>query len=733
MDIIKIISEELGLEEKNVQTVVSLLDGGDSVPFISRYRKDFTGNMQDFQVRNVEERLSQLRNLEEKKQTAYKSIEEQGKMTPEIAQALEDARTIAEVEDIYRPYKLKKETRVEKALKAGLDNLAKFIYENRVEENKDQLLIEEATKYICETYPTAEDCIKGAQDVIAGNVSDNPNYRNRIKNHARKTAILKAKLTKEPTKNVYDNYDGFESLLYKVPSFRCLAINRGVKEDCLTKEIILDDEKNLSEIIWFEIPDECVYKDIVEEAINDSYKRLIKPSIENELFSDLFDKSEDESIEGFKENLKQVLLEPPVKGKKIMAIDPGIRTGCKWVVLNENGDILEHGISLLTHRGTAYREAVETMIDLLTKHKVDLVALGNGTGGRETERALVKDILPEVPNCSYVFVSESGASIYSASKLAQKEFPEYDVTTRGAISIGRRLIDPLSELVKIPPESIGVGQYQHDMNQTKLKKALGGEVEDVVNYVGVDLNIATSHILTYISGLSSTLAKNIIDYRQKNRGFRSREELKSVKGFGDKAFTNCAGFLRIADGYEPLDNTAVHPESYDIAKAILNKFNVDLKGDKSKLSEISDQQIKALATELNVGEHTLHDIIKELIKPSRDPRKELRKPRLIPNVDTIEKVKPGMVMEGIVRNITQFGAFVDIGVHNEGLVHVSQITDQFVKDIKDFLKIGDLVKVKVIEVIPEKKAIKLTMKNIHQLKLTVDEMAESGVETPSEE
>lgn len=718
MDIIKIISDELGLEESQISAAVNLLDQGDSVPFIARYRKEVTNNMKDNELRYTEQRLDALRQLEARKLSVYKAIDEQGKMTPEIAKALEDAKTTREVEDIYRPFKLKKESRVEKALKAHLDQLAKYIYTDKTGE-----LDKEAEKYICEDFPTKEACIKGACDVIAGNISDNTNYRINIKNLAKKNAILKAKLTKEPTSHLYDLYDGFEGLISKMPAYRALAINRGCKEKCLSKEIVLDNERNKEEIAYFEIPKNTPYKDLLLACIEDAYKRLIKPSIDNDIFSDLMERSEDYSIEKFKLNLKQVLLESPVKNKVIMGFDPGLRTGCKIAILNPQGDVIATDVSHITHKGKALRESIERLIDLINKYNVNIIALGNGTGGREAEEILTKEVLPNVKDCSYVFVSESGASIYSASDIAQKEFPNYDVTIRGAISIGRRLLDPLSELVKIPPESIGVGQYQHDLNQSKLKKALAGEIEDAVNYVGVDLNIASSYILTYISGLSKSLAESIVDYRKVHGAFKNREELNKVKGFGSKAFTNCAGFLRI-DGDNPLDNTGIHPESYGIAKKILNIYHIyDLKADKSKLEELKDEDFIRLSSELNVGELTLRDIVKELIKPSRDPRTEIRKPRLMKSVNEISKVKPGMVMEGTVRNITDFGAFIDIGVHCEGLLHKSQISESYVKDVNDYFKIGDIVKVEVIEVDVEKKAIKLSTKKVSAKTLTVDTIA----------
>ena len=715
MDIVKIISEELNLNENQISSAINLLDQGASVPFIARYRKEATNNMKDSELRYTEQRLEALRQLEIRKQAVYKAIDEQGKITSEISEALENAKTIREVEDIYRPFKIKKDTRVEKALKAHLDKLAQYIYNDRTGD-----LENEAKKYICEEFKDAESCIKGACDVIAGNISDNTNYRVNIKRLAKRNAVLKAKLVKNPASHLYDIYDNFEALISKVPAYRALAINRGCKEKCLKKEILLDDETNKSEIAYFEIKKSNPYKELLKECVEDAYKRLIKPSIENDLFSDLMEKSEDYSIEKFKINLKQVLLEAPVKNKVIMGFDPGLRTGCKLAILSPQGDVLQTDVSKITHKGTALNEAVDQLINLIERYHVDIIALGNGTGGREAEEVLVKKVLPHVPYCSYVFVSESGASIYSASDIARNEFPNYDVTIRGAISIGRRLLDPLSELVKIPPESIGVGQYQHDLNQTKLKKALKGEIEDAVNYVGVDLNIASSYILTYISGLSKSLAESICDYRKQHGAFNNREELLSVKGFGSKAYENCAGFLRI-DGDNPLDNTGIHPESYEVAHKILNKFNiVDIKQAKDVLSNLHESDIEKLSKELNIGVLTLNDIIKELIKPTRDPRTEIRKARLLKNVNDITKVKPGMVLEGTVRNITDFGAFIDIGVHCEGLLHKSQISDKFVKDVNDFLKIGDIVKVYVISVEPESKSIKLSTKMVKDLPLTVD-------------
>lgn len=720
MDIVKIISEELNLKENQISNCITLLDQGDTVPFISRYRKDVTGNMIDVQVRYVADRVEVLRQLEQRKQHVFKVIDEQGKMTEQIAHDLENATTLNEVEDIYRPYKVKKETRVAKALKANLDKLADYIQEGKTENP----LMEEAAKYVCDDYKTPEACIQGASDIIAGKISDNPNYRNFIKKYYAKSAVLKATKSPKAISNVYDNYANFENLLFKTPSFRILAINRGVKQKCLTKEIILNDEAIIDRICDFEVKEHHPYKEILDNCVIDAYNRLIKPSISNEFFSECLEKSEDKSIEGFKLHLRQVLLEAPVKDKVIMGIDPGLRTGCKIAIIDAQGTVIYHGVAYLHNAGTKRKEHLDNFINIIKQYKVNLMALGNGTGGRETEEILVKYILPEVENVSYCFVSESGASIYSASDVAREEFPEYDVTIRGAISIARRLLDPLSELVKIPPESIGVGQYQHDLNQTKLKNALKGEVEDVVNLVGVDLNIASSYILTYISGLSKSLAKNIVEYKAEHGAFKTRSELLNVKGFGNKAFENCAGFLRI-DGEEPLDNTAIHPESYKVAKEILKIYNIEVLDDfgRAKLGMIKEDDYEKLAKRLHVGVITLQDIVKELIKPTRDPRTEIKKATLLRTVNDISKVKVGMVLEGTVRNITEFGAFVDIGVHNEGLLHKSEISENYVSDINQYLKIGDIIKVKVILVDLDRKQIKLSMKKVSSLPLTTEDQA----------
>lgn len=719
MDIIKTISEELNLTYAQVGKAIELLDEGNSVPFIARYRKEITNNMLDHDLRYTEKRVEELRQLENKKQTVYSKIEELGKMTVEISKALENAKTTREVDDIYRPYKPEKTTKVERALKAGLEKLALYIYND-----KTGNLENESKKYICEEYPTIEDCIRGACDIIVGNISDNTNYRVNIKRSAKKNAVLNANLVKEPTSHIYDNYDNFSARLLSVPSFRALAINRGCKEKCLKKEIVLDDETNIAEISYFEVKNKTPYKELMQKCCEEAYKKYIKPSVSNDLFSDLMERSEDESIEKFKINLKQVLLEAPVKNKVIMGFDPGLRTGCKLAIINPQGDVIYTGVSKITHNGTAQKDSVAELVDLINKYHVDIIALGNGTGGREAEEILLKHVLKQVPFCSYVFVSESGASIYSASEIAQKEFPDYDVTIRGAVSIARRLLDPLSELVKIPPESIGVGQYQHDLNQTKLKKALSGQIEDAVNYVGVDLNIASSYILTYISGLSKKLAESICDYRREHGAFKSREELKEVKGFANKAYLNSCGFLRI-DGTNPLDNTGIHPESYDVAHKVLGKYGIkDIRDAKDVLQTLTEADIVKVAKELNVGELTLKDIIKELIKPTRDPRTEIRKPRLIDKVKDIKDVVPGMILEGTVRNITDFGAFIDIGVHCEGLLHKSQISDKFVKDVNEFLHISQIVKVKVLSVDVDSRSIKLSMKDAKDLDLTIDTMKE---------
>lgn len=718
MDINKIISEELKLNLTNVNSAVELLDNGDSVPFISRYRKEVTGGLNDEEMRNIESRLLTLRNLADRKNTVYKSLADQNitiEDNPELFKKIDETLSLTELEDIYRPYKPKKLTRATKAIKAGLKPLSEYI-----KTDKTGNLNEEAKKYLTEEnakeFPTVESVIQGAWDIIAEEISDNPSYRVFIKDLAFKSGVLQSTKLEKVEDQTYDNYQNYSRLLTQVKPYNTLAINRGVNRKCLSKKIILDDEYILKHISTFEIPRNTPYTTGFQNVIEDSYDRLIYPSVCNDIFSTLMDTASDSSIEEFKASLKATLLFPPLKGRKVLGFDPGFSHGCKLAIVDENGKLLEHLVLKDPyHSEYLYKVAKDTVIKILNKYKIFTIALGNGTASRESQKMLeeIRDENSNLNNLEISVVSESGASIYSATASAQKEFPELEPNIRSSISIARRLQDPLAELVKIPPESIGVGQYQYDIDNKKLKEALKNVVEDCVNYVGVDLNSASYSLLSYVSGISEKVAISIVSYRDQNGTIKSREELKSIKGLGPKVFENCAGFLRIPESKEMLDNTSVHPESYSIAYKLLDVLN--LKNEinrKDELSKLKDSEIKELSNKLNCGFDTLKDIIKELIKPSRDPRSDAKTAKLNPEVTDIKQISVGQILEGTIRNVTGFGFFVDIGVEIDGLVHISQIASHFVSDPHSEGKPGDIVKVKVIEVDVNRKRISLTMKDV---------------------
>ena len=701
MSIIEILQQEFNIKKSYLENVINLIDEGNTIPFIARYRKEMTGALYDQVLREIFDRLNYLRNLEEKKEQTKKLIEEQGALTEEILLSINKATTITEVDDIYRPFRPKRRTRATIAKELGLEPLANVI----LEQNKNDNIEEIAKDFINENVETIEDAINGAKDIIAELISDNADYRAIIRKEFLKKGILATKATKEET-SVYDMYYDFSEPVNKIAGHRVLAINRGEKEGFLNVKIEEPLEDILKILQYKILKNDNKY---IIETIEDSYKRLIAPSIEREIRSYLTEKSEEGAIKVFGENLKQLLMQAPIKDKVVLAIDPGFRTGCKIAVIDGIGKVLQTGVIYATTGSKPkIEEAKKILTEYIKKYDVEIIAIGNGTASRESELFVV-DLIKEINlPLFYIIVNEAGASVYSASKLGAEEFPDYDVALRSAVSIGRRLQDPLAELVKIDPKSIGVGQYQHDMNQKRLSEMLGGVVESCVNNVGVDLNTASASLLSYISGISSSIAKNIIKYREENGKFKNRKELLKVNKLGPKAFLQCAGFLRITDGEQILDNTSVHPESYDVAKNLIEKLSIDINSLGNKIAQNVD--ISKLASELNVGEPTLIDIIKELEKPGRDPRDEMPAPVLKSDVLTMEDLKEGMILKGTIRNVIDFGAFVDIGVHQDGLIHISEMTNKFIKHPLEVVSVSDVVDVKVLSVDIEKKRISLSMK-----------------------
>ncbi len=709
------LAKELGIKLGQVQNVIGLLDDGNTVPFISRYRKEATGGLSDEVLRKLSERLTYLRSLDERKADVKRLIEEQDKFTEEIGIALEKATTLTEVEDIYRPYKPKKRTKSTIAQAKGLKPLAELIMDGKFKED----LNEEASKYISEEkgVKTSDEAIQGALDIIAEAISDEAKYRKYIRELVIREGNIESKgSSEEPTP--YEMYYDYSEAVNKIPPHRILAINRGEKEKVLTVKITANEEKIIKYLENHVLKGNEILDEKLKLAIKDSLKRLIYQSIEREIRNELTDIGEEGAIKIFKENLKALLLQAPIKGKVVMGFDPGFRTGCKVAILDATGKFLENTAVYPTLPKKDIAGTKKTLKALIAKYDVDVISLGNGTASRESEEVIaemIKEIKEETgKELSYVIVSEAGASVYSASELGTKEYPDLDVTVRGAISIGRRLQDPLAELVKIDPKAIGVGQYQHDVTPKKLEESLAGVVEDSVNTVGVDLNIATPSLLTHISGINASIAKNIVDYRDENGGFTSRKELLKVKRLGQKAYEQCAGFLRVAESKEPLDNTSVHPESYDAAKRLIEVLGYNKEDLKNKKLNDIDERAEAkglhnLSKELEIGELTLKDIIKELKKPGRDPREEMPKPILKTGIIEMKDLKPGMVLSGTVRNVSDFGAFVDIGVHQDGLVHKSQMANRFVKHPLD------IVKVAILEVDEKRKRISLTMKDVDKL------------------
>ena len=712
------LAKELQLKLGQVNSVIELLDDGNTVPFISRYRKEVTGGLSDEVLRKLSERLAYLRNLEDRKADVSRLIEEQGKLTEEIVKALEKAETLTEVEDIYRPYKPKKRTRATIAKEKGLEPLALLILEGKFAGD----LNEEASKYINEEkgVKSIEDALAGALDIIAESIAEEASYRKYIRDLAFNEGKIESKGSSEES-TPYEMYYDYSEEVKKIPPHRILAINRGEKEKVLSVKIVVNEEKAISYLEKKLLNNNEVTNEKIKIAIRDAYKRLIFPAIEREIRNELTDKGEEGAIMIFKENLKALLLQAPIKGKTVMGFDPGFRTGCKVAILDSTGKFLENVAVYPTLPKKDIEGTKKTLKALIYKYDVDVISLGNGTASRESEE-VISEMISEIKKETgkevvYVIVSEAGASVYSASELATKEYPDLDVTVRGAISIGRRLQDPMAELVKIDPKAIGVGQYQHDVTQKRLEESLKGVVEDAVNKVGVDLNIATPSLLTYISGINAAIAKNIVDYRDEVGGFKSRKELLKVKRLGQKAYEQCAGFLRVTESEEPLDNTSVHPESYGEAKKLIEMLGYSMEDLKNKnLKDIDDRVkergLKNIEKELEIGELTLKDIIKELQKPGRDPRDEMPKPILKTGVIELSDLQPGMELMGTVRNVSDFGAFVDIGVHQDGLVHKSQMADRFVKHPLDVVKVGDVVKVRIMEVDSKRNRISLSMKGM---------------------
>lgn len=711
MNINKILTEEFKLKQEQVDAVTTMLDNGDTIPFIARYRKEVTGSLDDETLRKLYDRREYLKNLNDRMETVISSIDEQGKLTEELKSQIENVKTLTELEDLYRPYKPKKKTRAIIAKEKGLEPLANYL----LKQIDDKNLLEYSKEFVNKEkgVNTYLEALQGAKDIIAEIISDEAEYRSYIRKIDYKEGLITSKELKKEEKGVYDMYSDYQEAIFRIAPHRILAMNRGEKQKYLKINIITPEEKIIDYLSKKIIKNNSPFKEILLDAIKDSYSRLISPSIENEIRNDLTTKAEEASMNVFKENLHQLLLQAPMKNKVVLGFDPGYAHGCKIAIIDRTGKVLDTTVIYPTEPRKEIEKSSLILSRLIKKYNVDLIALGNGTASRESEK-FIRDLLStlKLDNCQYVIVSESGASIYSASPLAKKEFPDFDVNLRSAVSIARRLQDPLAELVKITPESIGVGQYQHDMNQKRLKEVLGGVVENCVNTVGVDLNSASSSLLEYVSGISPTLANNIVSYRDNNGEFKSRNDLLKVNKLGPKAFEQCAGFLRI-QGNNPLDNTSVHPESYPITLNLLKKLNISLNelGNEECINKLNNiNNFSLLAKELNVGEPTLVDIIEELKKPGRDIRETAEESILRSDVIDITDLKEGMILKGTVRNIMDFGCFVDIGVHVDGLVHISELSNKYIKHPLDVVSVNQIVKVKVISVDVNKKRIGLSIK-----------------------
>lgn len=699
MDILKALVDEFKLNPNHVKNVVGMLDEGNTIPFIARYRKEQTGEMKDVVLRDLFNRLTYLRNLEAKKEEVIRLIDEQGKLTEELRTEIKNSITLQRVDDLYRPYRQKRRTRATIAKEKGLEGLANIIMEQKIEGDDFSRVL---STYVNEEKGVLneEEALAGAKDIIAESISDDPNYRAKIKRSAKDKGLVVVEGTDKNEKTVYEMYYEYKEPIKSIANHRVLAVNRGEKEKKLKVNLHISNEEIVSLLKSNIITNsKCITTQYIDSAIEDGYKRLLFPSIEREIRNNLTEVAEEDAIKVFSLNLQPLLMQPPMKGKSVMAIDPGFRTGCKTAVVDETGKLLDYVTVYPTEPRNEVEKTKEIFKKLIKKYNVKLISIGNGTASRETE-FVVAEMLKELnDDISYIIVSEAGASIYSASEVGINEFPDLDVTIRGAVSIGRRLQDPLAELVKIEPRHIGVGQYQHDLNQGKLDEALKGVVEDCVNSVGVDLNTASPSLLKYVAGVSTKVANSLVNYREEKGKFISRQELLKVKGLGGKTFEQCAGFLRILEGKNPLDNTGVHPESYEVANKLLKMAYQTL-------------ELKEISTQLGVGIPTLKDIIKELEKPGRDPRDEMQKPMLRQDILKIEDLKQDMVLNGTVRNVVDFGAFVDIGVKEDGLVHISHLSDKFIKHPKEVVKVGDIVKVKIIDVDINRGRISLSMKQI---------------------
>ena len=715
MDIVQDLASEFGLKKEYSQNIINLIDEGNTIPFIARYRKEMHGTCDDQTLRAFADRLKYLRNLTAEKEKVQKTIEEQGKWTEELAKALSEARTMTEVEDIYRPYKPKRKTRATVAIAKGLEPLADILQA----QSKSFVIEKEAEKFITEEVLTVADALAGAKDILAERISDNAELRKELREFLAEKAVIACELVENENSATYETYAGFKQEVKNIPSHRILAINRGESEKCLKVSINVDTEKCLGYINKYfkkNNPDTDV---LIDETVADSFERLLFPSLERECRSNLTDRANEQAIKMFEVNLKPLLMEAPLKNNIILGLDPAYRTGCKIAVIDRHGNVLDTTVIYPTPPQSKTEESIAKLKTLIEKHNVDIVSIGNGTASKEAEIFVAELIKHVCRPVSYAVVSEAGASVYSASKLGAEEFPDYDVSLRSAVSIARRLQDPLAELIKIDVKSIGVGQYQHDMPQNRLTEVLTGVVEDCVNSVGVDLNTASPSLLSYVSGLNMSIAKNIVAYRAKAKGIKNRSELTEVPKLGPKAYEQCAGFLRVVGGAEILDNTAVHPESYDAVRKLLKLFNLseeDIKNNNLKelpvlVSAMGEEKV---AKACEIGVPTLNDIIAELLKPGRDIRESMPKPILRSDILSMEDLKEGMVLSGTVRNVIDFGAFVDIGVHQDGLVHISQISDAFIRHPSEVLKVGQHVEVKVLGVDMNKKRISLTMKGIEK-------------------
>lgn len=721
MDIIVKLTEEFGVKKVQIEQAVKLIDEGNTVPFIARYRKDVTGGLNDEQLRAIDERLRYLRGLEERKQEVLRSIEEQGKLTDELKAEIEKAEILQRVEDLYKPFKQKKTTRAGKAKAKGLEPLAIIIY---MQQNKSGDVLKIAEPFVDpeKEVETAEEAIHGACDIIAEMIADNADLISEVRDKYYKHGLIETEAVDAEEKTVYDMYYGKHEAICKIPNHRVLAVNRGEKEGKLKVKVSMDADSILRLLEKEVIRQDSIFKPLLIETIEDAYKRLIAPSVEREMRNLLTERAEAEAIKVFAGNTEKLLMVPPVRGKRIISIDPGFRTGCKVAVIDETGKLLAYTTIYPTEPKCDIAGTERTLKKIIVKYKIDVIVIGNGTASRETEEVVANFLKKNSYQIQYTIVNEGGASVYSASKLASEEYPDLDVTTRGAMSLGRRLQDPLAELVKIDPKHIGVGQYQHDMNQKNLSEALGTVVEDCVNRVGVDLNTASPSLLSYVAGISSSVAKNIVAYREENGKFTDRKQLLKVAKLGPKAYEQCAGFLRISDGKEVLDSTSVHPESYEVSRILMKKIGIsesDIKGgvqiidDKIKSAypaKTEKESVRKMAEDIGIGEFTVKDIIAELRKPGRDPREDAPPVVFRNDVRSFEDLKEGMEMSGTVRNVVDFGAFVDIGVKNDGLVHVSQLSDKFVKHPMDVVSVGDTVKVRIIGIDKERGKVSLTMK-----------------------